>query len=216
MKKTLLSLLFVASCQTAMANEHFTGGFLGGELSSTKQSFSIPYSELGYSSYYDRYQGNYTADSSRSTGIGIFGGYSFDFAGDFVGAVEGTLRSGGATTKDKNGERVTKELFNVGVAYLQGYRINNVLPYVKVGVEASGFDLKDLPISSSSYSQQTEDSFAAWGIGYGAGVRYAFNENIESGLEYRKVNLRGNASSVNDGKVKIKSNSTALKVAYRF
>lgn len=204
MKKIAIAALFsLGLANMASASDNFTGWFVGGEINSTKQEFSIPYSELGY----HQIQGNLTATSSRQLGIAILGGYGFDFAGDFVGQIEGKIRSGGTKTK-AYGETVSKEDFSMSVAYLQGYRISpQMLPYIKVGVSGSSFTMNNDITANSNY--KFEDSGAV-GIGYGLGFKYAITPDVELGVEYYKANLKAKNN------IKFKSDTVAVNAVYRF
>lgn len=205
MKKTMLATaLLLGLVGTSNANENFTGWYVGGELSSTKHSFSVPYSELGYSSI----NGKFSTNGSRAFGIGVFGGYGFDFLGDFVGQAELKLRTGGSSTKNELGETVSKEVLHLSLAYLQGYRINNIMPYIKIGVGGSSFDMNEDAIPMTS--DRTLVNSGALGFGYGVGVKYAFNPNLEAGVEYYKASLSGENS------LKFKTDIFSLGVNYRF
>lgn len=205
MKKiAIASVLLSGLVHSAFAQETFTGWYVGGELSSTKHSFSVPYSELGYSST----TGNFSTNGSQSVGIGVLGGYGFDFLGDFVGQAELKLRTGGSSTKNAWGETVSKEDFQLSLSYLQGYRINNFLPYVKVGVVGSSFSMNENAIPMTS--DRTLVNSGARGFGYGVGVKYAISDNLEAGVEYYKANLSAENS------IKFKTNTASANLSYRF
>ncbi|OOF65634.1 porin family protein [Rodentibacter sp. Ppn85] len=192
MKKTILvGILAVSVSGFAVAEGNFTGFAVGTELSSTKHTFEIP--DLGIN-----------ANSSNKASIGVFGRYGFDFKKDFVGIGEIKLRTGGSETSDEDGS-ISKEKFNVGIAYLQGYRVtDNILPYVKIGAEVSSFDFGE------EVSQYVEGS-NLFGVAYGAGVKFTLSENLEAGVEYTQTRLRNVESDI-----KAKVNKIALNVAYRF
>ncbi|MCQ9123670.1 porin family protein [Rodentibacter caecimuris] len=203
-KTTLVGILAVSVSSFAVAEGNFTGFSVGTELSSTKHTFEIP----GF---------GVSANSSNKASIGVFGQYGFDFAGDFVGIGEIKLRTGGSKASSKTcyettrygaacfGTPISKETFNIGIAYLQGYRVaDSILPYIKIGGEISSFDL------GKKVSQYTEGS-SLFGVAYGAGIKYALTENVEAGVEYTQTRLRNVESDI-----KAKVNKIALNVAYRF
>ncbi|MGX2973532.1 outer membrane beta-barrel protein [Ursidibacter arcticus] len=203
MKKVFVIASLVAT-NIAMANNTFTGWYVGGELNSTKHSLTIPYSELGLY----RHNGNFEAGGSRSAGIAVLGGYGFDFSEKFVGLVEGKVRLGNATTKNRFGEVTSKEKYNLSVSYLQGYRLNNFLPYIKLGAQAGVFDMNEEAIPMAN--DRTLEGVSAIGFEYGVGVRYIFANNLEAGIEYSKATIEGKNS------IKFKTDTLGVNVSYRF
>lgn len=195
MKKTILTGLLLTLTGTANANDNFTGWFVGGELSSTKH-------ELSFSDEHTFQNG------SRSAGLGIFGGYGFDFAGNFIGQAEAKLRTGGSKTKNEFGDVVSKEKYNLTLAYLQGYRINAFLPYIKVGVGVSNVDIDNNSLANAG-APEVEGS-SAIGFGYGVGVKYAINEKFDAGIEFYKAHLSG----FDD--IKFKATTVSAGLSYRF
>lgn len=207
MKKVLLiSSLAMLFSTTSFAEENklpFTEGYLGIELNSTKQKFSVPLAELGWNS-------NETseAQSSRKAILGLMGGYGIDFGNDFVGLVEAKLRFNNAKTKSYD-TYVTKSYFESEFAYLQGFRINNVaLPYVKLGANALLFKLNDDQINRSRVQQQRDG--IAVGLSYGAGVRFNLSQGLNLGIEYSKANLR------DSNKMRFKNDNLGLNLTYHF
>ncbi|MDD6910519.1 outer membrane protein [Actinobacillus minor] len=193
--------LFLAT--TSFANT-FTGGYLGGTITSVKQEFSVPYSELGYQTY----EGKYIADGSRGTRVGVTAGYGFDIGSNFVGQLEGELAFSNTKTTNKLGEIITKERFATNASAILGYRVlGNFLPYVKASVNASSFDLNE---SATGFERVDFENSAAFGFGFGAGLKYAVTEKLDLGVEYQKVTLKGN----ND--IKIKSKQIGLNMVYHF
>ena len=202
----ILSILGLFSVNALAETEAraFSGFYFGGEISSTKQEFSIPYSELRVSNL----SGNFTANGSRAARLGIVTGYGFDYGADFVGLAEAKIAISNAKTKNELGE-VTKEKFATSLAYLQGYRIaNKLLPYVKVSFDASSFDVNNDAIYPKNGVEVA--NAGAWGIGFGAGLRYSVTPDFNLGVEYHKVTLKGQ----ND--IKIKTNNLGLIGTYRF
>ncbi|OZN24460.1 hypothetical protein CFY87_08280 [Actinobacillus seminis] len=191
-----LSALFSTSA-IAAEKSAFTGFYFGGELSSVKQEFSVPYSELGYVQ-----EGKFIANGSRGTRFGVVTGYGFDMGGNFVGLGEAGISVSNVKTK------VTKEQFATSLAYLQGYRIaNKVLPYVKVSVNASSFDINNEAIPS--HYAVIENS-GAFGFGIGGGIRANLSDNFDVGIEYNQYTLKGKDD------IKIKTKSVALTAVYHF
>ncbi|WP_080737522.1 outer membrane protein [Gallibacterium anatis] len=201
MRKILSVTIFLMTPILSQAT-NFEGGYLGGELGFNKQSFSIPAEEIGYFS-----NGNYTGSSSRSVGISVIGGYAFDYGNNFIGMVEGKLSIPNNKVKDDAGEEIAKENFRVGLHYLQGYQIDNILPYVKVGVEAGNFDMNE---SNSNFNRVTFENSGAFGFSYGLGMKVKLADNLIAGLDYSRVTLKAK------NEIEFKSNSLGLNVSYLF
>ena len=202
----LLSVLGLFSVNTLAENNGsaFSGFYFGGELASTKQEFSIPYSELRASDL----SGSFEADGSRGIRLGVVTGYGFDYAANFVGLAETKLALSNVKTKNEFGE-VSKEKIATSLAYLQGYRITDkLLPYVKVSLDVSTFDVNNDAIYPRNGVEVVNEG--AFGFGFGAGLRYAVTANFNLGVEYHKVTLKGK----ND--IKIKADTVSLIGTYRF
>ncbi|UXN34566.1 outer membrane beta-barrel protein [Avibacterium paragallinarum] len=202
MRKILSATVFLITPMLSQA-ANFEGGYLGGELGFNKQSFSVPFKEIGHSSH----NGNYAGSSSRSVGIGVIGGYAFDYGNNFVGLLEGKLSIPNNKVKDDAGEEIAKENFRVGLHYLQGYQIDNILPYVKVGVEAGNFDMNE---SNSNFNRVTFENSGAFGFSYGLGMKVKLADNLIAGLDYSRVTLKAK------NEIEFKSNSLGLNVSYLF
>ncbi|MFU2080344.1 outer membrane protein [Avibacterium endocarditidis] len=202
MKKILFTGLLFTVPALSQA-EVFDGGYLGGELSFNKQSFSVPAKEIGYPEYH----GNYTGSNSRSLGFGVLGGYAFNYGDNFVGIIEGKLSIPNNKVKDEEGEEIAKENFRVGLHYLQGYQIDNILPYIKVGVEAGNFEMNE---SNSKFNRVSFENNNAFGFSYGFGVKVKMVNNLVAGLDYSRVTLKAK------NEIEFKSNSIALNISYAF
>ncbi|MFA9488581.1 MULTISPECIES: outer membrane protein [unclassified Mannheimia] len=182
----------------------FTGFYFGSELTTTKHTFSVPYSELGYSSI----GGNFTANGSNGTRFGVKTGYGFNLGStDFVGQAEASFAFSNAKTKSELGT-VTKEQFATSMAYLQGYRLlGNFLPYVKVSLNVSSFDVNNDAVYGN---RAVIKNPGAYGVGIGAGMKYAATPDFDIGVEYHKANLKGQ----ND--IRIKTKNITLSGSYHF
>lgn len=204
--KRLLALMAISSLLSANAmaeSTPFTGVYLGGKISSVKQTFSVPYSELG-----SPYSGRFTADGSRGMRVGVSAGYGFDMGSNFVGLGEASLAISNVKTKNELGETVSKETIATSIAYLQGYRLtNNILPYVKVSLNASSFDMNDdaLPRRNVAF-----ENSGAYGFGLGAGVRILVADKFTVGAEHNKYTLKA------EDNIKFKTNDISLNVHYHF
>lgn len=202
MKKTIFALLALGAVGSASANTTFTGWFVGAEVNTTKHKFSVP-----KSSVYAGNSGEYSAKGSHKAGVAVVGGYSFQYGNsDFVGQVEGKIRTGGSKSK-LDGQAVSKEKYGASITYVQGYRLNNVMPYLKVSANNSAFTTNDDVLCATNCRI---DNQAARGIGYGAGVKYAIDQNVEVGAEYHRANLKGRQG------IKLKTETISANAAYRF
>lgn len=200
---SVLSLFSVNALAENNANA-FSGFYLGGEISSAKQTFSVPYSELRVSNL----PGDFEANGSRGARLGVVTGYGFDYGANFVGLAEAKLAVSTVKTKNELGN-VTKERVATSLAYLQGYRIANVLlPYVKVSLDVSTFDVNNDAIQPKNGVEVANEG--AFGFGFGGGVRYAVTPDFNLGVEYHKVTLKGK------NEIKIKTNAVSLIGTYRF
>ncbi|QLB39958.1 outer membrane protein [Mannheimia pernigra] len=206
MKKLLITALASSSLSASVLaqNNTFTGFYLGAELTSTKHIFSVPYSELGYSSI----NGNFTASGSSGARFGVVTGYGFYLGStDFVGQAEASFAFSNAKTKSELGT-VTKEQFATSMAYLQGYRLlGNFLPYVKVSLNVSSFDVNNDAVYGN---RAVIKNPGAYGVGIGAGMKYAATPDFDIGVEYHKANLKGQ----ND--IRIKTKNITLSGSYHF
>lgn len=202
MKKMTLGLLVLGIAATAQANSTFTGWFAGAELHSTKHTFSVPNSVV-----YASGMGEISAKGSHKGGVGVIGGYGFELgSSDFIGQVEGKIRTGGSKTRLDH-ENISKEKLGASIAYLQGYRLNNVMPYLKASVNSSSFSTNAQALCASRCGITNQ---AGRGFGYGVGVKYAVNQNVELGAEYHRANLKGRNN------IKLKTSTVSANAAYRF
>lgn len=199
-KKTIL-LALLCSSYPAIAYNDFTGNSLGITLEHTTHDLSIP-SDYVYGGT------DFNVNSaSKGISVGLLYSYGFDFAGDFIGQIEGKIRTGGSTTKNKVGEQVSKEKFHSSISYLQGYRIDQILPYIKAGLAVSTYQMNKNAIPTRSYVEVQDGG--AIGFGYGAGVKYGVDDNFILGIEYYQTDLRS-------GESKFKTKSLSLTGLYSF
>ena len=136
--------------------------------------------------------------SSDPDGVvgGVFAGYNYDFH-PFVVGVEA----------DVEASRAEGDFFNPAGASLAGstdlnwqgslrarvgYSFDRALIYATAGAAYGNFDFQGGPIPAT----QGEFSKDLWGWTAGAGVEYAFTDNIIARLEYRYTDF-GNTSSPN-------------------
>ncbi|MCW9717499.1 outer membrane protein [Avibacterium sp. 21-599] len=202
LKVTLLTSALASAASLSYAKD-FSGFYIGGALDLNKQSFSVPVQELGY--HYD--DGNYTGSSSRSVGVGIVGGYMFDYGNNFVGIIEGKISLPNNKTEDDLGNEIAKENFRVGVHYLQGYQLDRFLPYVKIGVEAGSFTMNE---DNPAFRNVYVEDHGAVGFSYGFGVKTKITDNLVAGLDYSRVTLEAKNS------IEFKSNTIGLNISYLF
>lgn len=202
MKKITFALLALGSISTASANGVFEGWSFGAELNTTKHAFSVSNAAISAGQ-----TGKFTAKGSHKTGVAVVGGYGFALGqSDFVGQVEGKIRTAESHTRAQNA-RISKEKWGASVAYAQGYRLSNVMPYVKVSLNSSAFSTNQDALCGT---RCTIGNHAARGIGVGGGVKYAVNPQVELGADYHRTYLKGRNS------IKIKTETVGVNAAYRF
>ncbi|ARU65506.1 hypothetical protein BTV20_08825 [Histophilus somni] len=201
MKKISIAATVLLSCMAsgAMAQDTFTGFFMGGE---------VHHSKHGYKGTLYNAAKNEAQKKSGKIGFGLFGGYGFNFGdSNFVGQAEVKLRTGGSKITSNN-ELLSKEKFSFSVGYLQGYRIsNNFMPYLKVSLNSHFYDLNANKICDSC----TIKGNSVVGIGAAVGVKYAVTDKFDVGVEYQKVFLRNI-----EGDIRFKPQSLSLSASYYF
>lgn len=202
MKKLLLATLIATSALSAQANSPFTGWYVGGEIVSSKHTFKI---------YSDETTGK------NGTGFAILGGYGFEFGENFVGLAEAKLKFGGSKSTAKYETRsyfgyhsedktATEENYQLSLAYLQGYRIDNFLPYIKISANTASYDINSTFADNGGIEGET-----AFGAGIGAGIKYAINDNLTAGIEYHHIFFRDL-----NGDIKLPTSNIGLNISYGF
>lgn len=197
MKKLRLSTLlvtgFIASTalQAAPAGQTFVGPSVGLNLATNKGTSS----------------GGTEVSFKRFTSLNLTGDYGFDYGHDLVGLPYASIKLFG----DKLGEAdklnisnspkakvKQSDLYTLG--YAQGYRITpDLLGFAKLNYNYSAIKYEGFDDHKRNFK----------GFGYGAGVRYALDSNIEIGVEYIRSNLK-------HGDDKLKVNSFDFSASYRF
>ena len=204
MKKTVLAVVLSLPMMlsfNALANsdpydfssEKFEGWFVGGEVN------SVRFNKLKVDS-----RDMKVTNVSRGTGLNVIGSFGFSFGNsDFVGNIQERIGFGNASLEGY-GERFAerfKEEFSSSLSYMQGYRIANVLmPYAKVSYDITYFNTDERNISSGT----------AYGVGIGGGLKFSISDNLEMGMEYSRMHLRGK------DEIKLKGDNVALNLGYRF
>ncbi|MCP1660999.1 porin family protein [Neisseria perflava] len=139
------------------------------------------------------------ADLSEKTkaDVTVRGNYSMQFGdSNWIGGAEVAVKPLHRTIASTQFGDV-KQKYDVGVSYLQGYRLtNDVMAYGKVGYHYGKFDGAGLDEGMN-------------GVGYGLGVKYAVTPNVEAGLEWEQTRYKKDD-------LKINNNSYMATVAYRF
>lgn len=170
MKKILLVSVILASSNVFAKDVDFDGFYLG-----AKAGFS-QFGLFGNKALEE--EKNEIKAKGESTTIvkpyvGLILGYGFSFADDFVGNVN--FSSSISSIAD---DVVLKEVANnvtlveTAISYLQGYAVNNFMPYVGAGYSHLFFINKD----------GVKESLPGFNVDLG--VRYAVNDSWQMGLEY--------------------------------
>ncbi len=201
MKKISIAATVLLSCMAsgAMAQDTFTGFFMGGEVHHSKHSYDGMLSSTAQRE---------TQKKSGKIGFGLLGGYGFNFGdSNFVGQTEVKLRTGGSKITSNN-KLLSKEKFSFSVGYLQGYRIsNNFMPYLKVSLNRHDYDVDTTKICDSCKIKGS----GVIGFGTAVGVKYAVTDKFDVGVEYQKVFLRNI-----EGDIRFKPQSLSLSASYYF
>lgn len=201
MKKTILAVAF--ALPMVMSTNAFSSGNDPYDFSDNKFEGWLIGGEVN-SSRYDKLKVNNrdikVSNVSRGAGFNVLGSFAFSFGNsNFIGHVQERIGFGGASLEGY-GEKF-KEQFSSSLSYAQGYRIADmVMPYAKVSYDITYFDTNERYI----------DSGAAHGIGLGGGVKFALSNNLEMGVEYSRMHLKGN------DEIKLKGDNIALNLGYRF
>lgn len=197
MKKLLLSTLLITgfaastALQAAPAGQTFVGPSVGLNLATNKGTSS----------------GGTAVSFKRFTSLNLIGDYGFDYGHDLIGLPYASIKLFG----DKLGESDKLNISNSAKAkvkqsdlytlgYAQGYRITpDLLGFAKLNYNYSAIKYEGVDDHKRHFK----------GFGYGAGVRYALDSNIEIGVEYIRSNLK-------HGDDKLKINTFDFLASYRF
>ncbi|MGR6982136.1 porin family protein [Testudinibacter sp. P27/CKL/0425] len=197
MKKGLLATLIAvgvvasSAVQAVPAGQTFVGPSVGLNLATNKGTSS----------------GGTEVSFKRFTSLNLIGDYGFDYGNDFVGLPYASIKLFG----DKLGQSDTLNISNSSrnkieqrdhytLGYAQGYRITpNLLGFGKLNYNYSEIKFENLNNDKRNFK----------GFGYGAGVRYALDSDIELGVEYIRSNLK-------HGDDKLKLNTFDFSASYRF
>lgn len=172
MKKILLASLVLSSSSVFAHDIDFTGFYLGANIGVSNLGFKKENKE-------DKIDKSIT---SPTFGLLFPIGYGFRFGDNLIGNVEIS-----ATSVISIGTKESGNGIGLGVAYLQGYAIDNFMPYFRVGI--SYLIASKLVLSDDNTSFKAS---SAPGIDVGVGFRYAFNDDWRVGLEYSHKNYFGN------------------------
>ncbi|MBA4788928.1 MAG: outer membrane protein [Pseudomonadota bacterium] len=163
---------------------------------------------------------NINVGSSNGFTGGLQAGYNWQFANNVVLGLEADINW---TDLGSNGVVVVSPGFGVasGLAtgsmdYLGtirarlGYAFDRVLPYITGGVAYGKTDFGNI------YGLSTSET--NWGWTIGAGVEYAFTNNITAKLEYLYVDLNGSNYTIPStlGSVEADTNTSLLKVGVNY
>lgn len=153
---------------------------------------------------------------------GIYGGYNYQFSNNFVLGAEVDVNYSDVNGDDIGriadgspfgGVTVSGDLKWSGAARLRaGYAIDRFLPYVAGGV---AFGSYDVTIDDNGDVSSDRQTMTGWTLG--AGVDYAFTDNIIGRFEYRYTDF-GNDDffSSSSGDVDLKTSDLRIGIAYKF
>lgn len=159
---------------------------------------------------------------------GLYAGYNIDLGSNIVAGLDGDINISAVKkeiTNDDNTTNIAKSRFNGAVRARLGYSLGRVLPYVAGGLSfadcQSARGLKDGELAKGKKPSYKVAS--GWNLG--AGVDYAFSDNLVVRADYRYQDLKNPAeSSLNNSKVvtkdskdiNLRSNNFRVGVAYKF
>lgn len=180
------------------------------------------YSEPDYEGYHIDY------DPKGAFG-GIYGGYNWQLANQVVLGIEGDFYGGDISGDSPYGfEDDAPWDDTIGTAKLKwagslraraGYAIDRFMPYLTGGVAFGRYDY-DVLDSSDGDGFSASKTFTGWTAG--AGVEYAFTDNLIGRFEYRYTDFGKKSiaeEATNDwysNEVKLKTNDIRFGIAYKF
>lgn len=152
---------------------------------------------------------------------GVYAGYNYQFANNVVLGIEADFNGSAADsdriTDSATGDFASSDLNWVGTVRARlGYSYDRFLPYIAGGLAYADYEhnVSVAGVGSSSYS----DTYVGWTIG--AGLEYAFTDNLTSRIEYRYTDFgeEDYSSTTNVGahSVDLTSHEVMIGLAYKF
>lgn len=187
MKKALLTVLFlgVAAAASAETGLNTNGTFTGGAV------------ELGVGASKTTVK-DANLDEKTKADMAIRGNYNTQFGdSNWIGGAELAVKPLHRTIADTP-EGAVKQKSDVGLSYIQGYRVtNDAMLYGKVGYHYGKFEDVD------------GENVHMNGVGYGLGAKYQVAPNVEVGAEWEQTRYKKDDT-------KLHNNSYMATVGYRF
>jgi outer membrane immunogenic protein len=167
------------------------------------------------------FTGGFTTSSTDPDGVvgGVHIGYNAQFNQIVVGLegdIEASSMSGDESSGGAFGSTSSVDVnWQGSVRARLGYAMDNVLPYITGGVAFADVDVDSAitGFSSSSYS----DTLTGWTVG--AGVEYAFTQNITGRVEYRYTDFGDTNGEVDGGETAstdLKTHAVRVGISYKF
>ncbi len=194
---------------------NWTGGYVGGQVGYA----------WGDSYYYneDIESANYDPDGFFG---GIYAGYNYQFTNNVVLGVDADLNFSGIDSRvgyNYNGSQwddyvgVSDVKYTGALRARLGYAVDRWLPYIAGGLSVAKYEFSLDFDGTGDWKFQQEDTFVGWNIG--AGVEYAFTDNVVVRGEYRFSDFGDYSYGddwASDGHIDLKTHDIRLGVAYKF
>ena len=146
---------------------------------------------------------------------GLQAGYNWQFANNVVIGIEADIEwadlGGNSTVIVGQAGIASGSIDYLGTIRARvGYAFDRVLPYITGGVAYGKTDFGTIYGTSTSETN--------WGWVIGAGVEYAFTNNITAKLEYLYIDLDGSTYTIPStlGSIQADTNTSALKVGVNY
>ena len=157
---------------------------------------------------------------------GIYAGYNYQFTNNVVLGVDADLNFSGIDSRVGYNWLGAQWDDHVGVSEVEytgalrarlGYAVDRWLPYIAGGLSIAKYEFSLDHNGTGDWDFQQEDTFVGWNIG--AGVEYAFTDNVIVRAEYRFSDFGDYSYSdawADDGNIDLKTHDIRLGVAYKF
>ena len=165
----------------------------------------------------DGYDSDLSPDADGVVG-GAFVGYNVQFNQIVVG-LEGDIEASGISGDDDDDDALLEadadNNWQGSIRARLGFAFDNFLPYIQGGVAFSDWDVSVRDVITDDEIDDS-DTFTGWTVG--AGLEYAFTQNITARVEYRYTDFGDSDFDLagNDVNADLTTNTVRVGVAYKF